>query len=554
MNRLGRTLTLLLLAFVSLAGNTDPAYALDPACATQSTTRFALVIGSNYSGALTISGRIDAEAMAEALCNVGFAVREPLTEATFDNMTSALDAFRSQIRNAKDVVFYFSGHGFQVNLKNYLLPEDRTAVDPDDYQMPLSTVIRSLEGAPNEARKLIFLDACNTSAELRLINGNRLSESPQWRDGLGEPGQAASTAYFFAADIDQRAVSGKSGKLSPFTLALEESLREPGLELRELFGRVQKKVLDLTWQDQLPIDRGIGGTPHFYFRSPVRVQLKVSKANDDLIAFVNGANKLTASAEQSVPVDLKAGDNDLILMVSNGKAYASGQNWRLPDGWDYEAEIELGDGEKMCEGQPLPLRFSGREPVPYKNGPHHGKIFEVARVKLRVDPRDAKVCVTEVKDRIWEQDSPFHARRQEKLWSKSLAEMPLEENTSISNYLALLDTVKQLVEIFGLGSQIKFPDFSRIFGEVWGNGELRPMVEICMDDAHWKERLTDLERSLADTLSGKELKPFDSFDRSLSRCVQGLVRPDSGFPASDALVWTAFDQRSPTESTGSSAR
>src|SRR6478609_3517467 len=86
--------------------------------------KIALVIGnSNYGDDNTVSGVEDAKAIAECLeQQLGFEMLPSVLDGNLQAAKDALDNFGKKIRAADVVVFFYSGHGFQSEGKNYLLP------------------------------------------------------------------------------------------------------------------------------------------------------------------------------------------------------------------------------------------------------------------------------------------------------------------------------------------------------------------------------------------------------------------------------------------------
>jgi hypothetical protein len=84
----------------------------------------------------------DAEEIAQALQHTGFSVTLAKDLNTVD-MRSAIDEFAAHASNANVVLFYFAGHGVQVQnnteYRNYLLPIDVSPSSPGNIiQNPLS--------------------------------------------------------------------------------------------------------------------------------------------------------------------------------------------------------------------------------------------------------------------------------------------------------------------------------------------------------------------------------------------------------------------------------
>jgi len=90
------------------------------------TRQFALIIGNNnYSNVGKLEKSInDAQSMAEVLAKKGFEVTLR-TDIDSTNMKQAIQQFAKRLSVIKGIgLFYFSGHGIQIDGRNYLVPID----------------------------------------------------------------------------------------------------------------------------------------------------------------------------------------------------------------------------------------------------------------------------------------------------------------------------------------------------------------------------------------------------------------------------------------------
>lgn len=131
--------------------------------------RVALVIGNaGYESLPPLDTPVlDAESVAKELQAAGFTVtvRRDLTQSAFQG---ALEEFREASAGAAIAVFYYSGHGFEEEGENYLLPVDhifredklvgRKVLVPVD-EVKLNEVIASMQAT----RRLLFLDTDRNS-------------------------------------------------------------------------------------------------------------------------------------------------------------------------------------------------------------------------------------------------------------------------------------------------------------------------------------------------------------------------------------------------------
>ena len=217
--------------------------------------RVALVVGnSNYKEAIAlINPRNDAQDMAATLKDVGFEVIEAI-DADKRGMDMALANFNRAAKGASVALFYFAGHGMQYNGSNYILPTD--AKLEDDVGLRYEAIsLDQVRAAVDEASgvKIMILDACRNnplaSRLARSVAGTTRA-LPMTR-GLARIEQTTGSVVAYATQANQVAEDG-NGRNSPFTLALMEQIREPGVEIGALFRRVASSVYERTNGRQVP--------------------------------------------------------------------------------------------------------------------------------------------------------------------------------------------------------------------------------------------------------------------------------------------------------------
>lgn len=124
--------------------------------------RVALVIRNNsYDSAALKNPVNDAEDMAAALSDIGFEVIKKI-DADKREMISAINQFGQKLRNAEVGLFYFSGHGVQVNGVNYLIPVKtwvETESDVEFEAVATSRILGKMEDAESSLN-IVILDAC----------------------------------------------------------------------------------------------------------------------------------------------------------------------------------------------------------------------------------------------------------------------------------------------------------------------------------------------------------------------------------------------------------
>ena len=124
--------------------------------------RTALVIGNSaYSSGPLKNPVNDATDMAAMLKNLGFSVTLK-KEATLQEMDEAIEAFGNSLKRGGVGLFYYAGHGVQVNGTNYLLPIGAKINKETDvkYQAVDANKILDEMANANNGLNIIILDAC----------------------------------------------------------------------------------------------------------------------------------------------------------------------------------------------------------------------------------------------------------------------------------------------------------------------------------------------------------------------------------------------------------
>jgi uncharacterized caspase-like protein len=176
---LSTVLAALLIAFVAMCPAAF-AYSVEK-LGDQGSRRLALVIGnSSYQNvpALKNAGN-DAEGIANTLGALGFSV-VLLKDAGLEQFRDAIKTLDAEAAGADAVVVYYSGHGFQLNGQNYLVPVDAVLTDRariDTETLKLDDIIQSLDSTDRQT--VILLDACRDNplpAAMREKNGDGLAQ------------------------------------------------------------------------------------------------------------------------------------------------------------------------------------------------------------------------------------------------------------------------------------------------------------------------------------------------------------------------------------------
>ena len=232
--------------------------------------RVALVVGnSDYQGDMPAlpNPANDAKLMVKTLKGIGFDV-VGVENATQAELKKAILEFGNRLTAAgRDAtgLFFYAGHGVQVNGENYLIPTDAQIgkeADVDLAAVTLSSIMSQMQFADN-AVNIVILDACRDNP----LKGSARGLTR----GLAEVKTPTSGTFIAYSTAPGETAADGDGINSPYTKALAQTLTEPGLSIGDVFQEVRSKVLADTGQQQRPWDAS-SLTGRFYFKPPDATQ------------------------------------------------------------------------------------------------------------------------------------------------------------------------------------------------------------------------------------------------------------------------------------------
>ena len=228
--------------------------------------RVALVVGnSNYEHVAKLRNPAnDAEDLTARLQSLGFEVIGG-TDLDRRKLVESLIRFGRAAEKAEVALFFYAGHGLQVDGQNYLVPTDAMV----EFESEIDLSLVSLSGVMQQLERgsrtnLVFLDACRNNPfakELERSLGNRAAVS--LAKGLGRVQSGSGTFIAFATQPDAVASDG-SGRNSPFTAALLNHVSTPGQSISDLMIEVRNEVIAKTNGAQIPWDSS-SLTDRFFF-------------------------------------------------------------------------------------------------------------------------------------------------------------------------------------------------------------------------------------------------------------------------------------------------
>jgi len=186
----------------------------------------------------------DAEDISECLERCGFDVTT-LIDATHKEMDKALREFKAALADQDVALFFFAGHGFQIDGENYLAASDTVADDELDAKhssLALDRVIEKMEKA-GTATNIIILDACRDNPFER-----------GWKRGaargLAPVYAPRGTIIAYATSPGQYASDGK-GRNGAYTAALLQHIDAQDCSIEAMFKRVRNTLSAITGAKQI---------------------------------------------------------------------------------------------------------------------------------------------------------------------------------------------------------------------------------------------------------------------------------------------------------------
>jgi uncharacterized caspase-like protein len=215
--------------------------------------RVALVIGNSaYQHAVQLANpKNDSSDMTAKLESLGFQV---VSDQDLDlaGMRRTVRNFLEKIDGADMALFFYAGHGLQVNGNNYLVPVDAQLSgynDLDFEALPTDLILSAMERSTKV--NLVFLDACRDNPFAEKPSRSMGTRSGTVGRGLARLGSGVGSLISFATQPGNVAMDG-AGRNSPFTTALLTHLGTPGQDITRDLIDVRRDVLAATQGKQVP--------------------------------------------------------------------------------------------------------------------------------------------------------------------------------------------------------------------------------------------------------------------------------------------------------------
>jgi uncharacterized caspase-like protein len=220
----------------------------------------ALLVGNkDYARRPLVNPLNDAVDLAAALREVGFETTT-VANAGFKELEQSVRTFVLTVQPGDVALFYFSGHGMEVDGQNYLIPVDFDAQSEDEvkYKSLAAGMVQDLLHRRGARVAILILDAC------------RDNPYRTWKSTSGGLAEMSGDGIYvaFAAAAGKTADDHPDQRNGLFTKHLLDALREPGLTIDQVFNRVRERVDKESGGAQRPFSM-TGLIGDFYFRAPL---------------------------------------------------------------------------------------------------------------------------------------------------------------------------------------------------------------------------------------------------------------------------------------------
>ncbi|MCX5829153.1 MAG: caspase family protein [Deltaproteobacteria bacterium] len=252
--------------------------------------RTALVIGNSaYSSGPLKNPVNDATDMAATLKKLGFKVVLK-KNANLETMEGAIEEFGNRLKKGGVGLFYYAGHGVQVNGVNYLIPIGAKINKESDVRFKAfdaGRILAEMENA-NNGLNIVLLDACRDNPfgkSFRSVSR-----------GLAIVNNAPTGTFISYSTSPGQVAKDGDGRNSPYTSALLQYMQQPDIPINDVFMKVRQNVRKSTGQTPWELSSLEG---NFYFnqgQAVKRVEKEtVQEASADL---ENEQQKITTEREK----------------------------------------------------------------------------------------------------------------------------------------------------------------------------------------------------------------------------------------------------------------
>lgn len=199
----------------------------------------AVVIGNNdyYENAKLLNAVNDANAIVDVFIRLGYDVIHK-TDCSMQISMEVLEEFEKRIPDYDATIFYFAGHGFELDGENYLASIECQVANPTKYHCKMTCIVLTevlqILNKNSEKVNIVIIDACRKAFERGTTNAFSPVRAPK------------GTLIAFSTSPNESAKGSGLDGHSIYTGALLTYIGRQWISVEELFKKVRKTVFNLS--------------------------------------------------------------------------------------------------------------------------------------------------------------------------------------------------------------------------------------------------------------------------------------------------------------------
>lgn len=258
--------------------------------------RIALVIGnSDYLNVDKLNNpKNDANDIESVLHKLDFDVTKVM-DAKLIDIQQAVNTFLQNLDEYAVGLFFYAGHGMQIDGKNYIIPVDFKFCDKSKTVVSCYCLNSFLEGVSSYKGKTIIciLDACRNNP-FAIGRGLSTGFTP-----FDNPPKGTIIAYSTSADCG--AFDGQCSN-GLYTQILKDSMLIPNLKIEEMFKSVRNKVseisIDQCGEEQLSWEYSSLVGDFYFSVTPQPVNVNIT--DDEIYEFICARQKIYEDTSDNI--------------------------------------------------------------------------------------------------------------------------------------------------------------------------------------------------------------------------------------------------------------
>ncbi|MEJ8756790.1 caspase family protein [Pontibacter sp. H259] len=257
--------------------------------------RTALVIGmASYIEASPLPlCKNDVDSIADVLRKLNFEVL-PYKDLTKQELENIITKWASTLEGYDVALFYYSGHGAEVQGGNYLFPIDASRTTPAQQKYSTVSVQQILDvfGQGIDAKgsrlktNILILDACRNNPYTK-----SWVKSPGSEGGIVNMTNIPNGTFIGFATAPGKVASAIGKTNSPYTEAILRNIVSPNESIDDIFTNVNATTRYITGGEQTPF-KNSSLDSKFYFTTNKALTKSHSKQINENVESQNSANKI----------------------------------------------------------------------------------------------------------------------------------------------------------------------------------------------------------------------------------------------------------------------